>query len=145
MSLLDTMADIIATTQSHGLDICEIESADGEILRFRSRLVARTDDPHPIAIDASHRAGAWPEPTIIKADRMGYFSRQHPLGEGVPAAQGRAFSTGDPVAYLVVDDVIHAVTAPTDGSVLSLLASEGDLIGYGDPLYRFQQGARPTA
>lgn len=145
MSLLDTMADIIATTQSHGLDVCEIELADGEVLRFRCRPAARTDDPHPIEIDASHRAGAQPEPTIIKADRMGFFSRQHPLGECVPAAEGRVFSTGDPVAYLVVDDVIHAITAPADGSVLSVLASEGDLIGYGDSLYRFQESARPTA
>ncbi len=50
---------------------------------------------------------------------------------------------GDPVALLRTGALLLHVAAPVDGTVLDVVASEGEVVGHGTPLLHLQGNAAP--
>jgi biotin carboxyl carrier protein len=101
------------------------DRADAEVVRVDARAETCTSD-----IPSAAAAGV----TIVGAPCVGVLRHRHPLrGEPLVAA-GMHVVAGQALALLQIGHTLVPALAPRDGVVGRVLASDGDALGYGDPL-----------
>lgn len=94
--------------------------------RLRLRFVAE-DRPEPTPSE--------PTPSLAAAPSPGRFRPLHPL-EGLPRfSEGDRVRKGETIAYVEANGVLLPVTAAADLTLGRALASDGDAVGWGTPLY----------
>jgi acetyl-CoA carboxylase biotin carboxyl carrier protein len=71
---------------------------------------------------------------LIASPGVGHFLHAHPVHETPLVGQNEPVTTGQPLGLLQVGAILLPVVAPRDGIVASIVASDGSLVGYGDPL-----------
>ena len=72
----------------------------------------------------------------VTAPCPGVFLLRHPLREEALAAPGTA-AAGTVLGLLRAGPLLVQVATPVAGTLLAVDAVEGDLVGYGSPLFRF--------
>lgn len=75
--------------------------------------------------------------SAIVALRVGLFLTRHPLDADPLVSAGSAVKRGQLVAFVAVDDKLHAVYSPEDGVLGPVLVEPGTLVGYGEKLFAF--------
>ncbi len=74
----------------------------------------------------------------VSSPALGRLLLRHPMASEPLAAAGSRVAAGDILALLEAGNVLIPVEAPCDGIVLRLLAAEGDVIGFDDPLLEIE-------
>jgi len=87
--------------------------------------------------DTGGAAVARPLRTILSPG-MGIFTLRHPVAAAPYVGVGQKVAAGEVVALLAVGPVLTAVESPCDGVVRRVLAEEGAVIGYEDPLFEIE-------
>ncbi|MDR6871754.1 acetyl-CoA carboxylase biotin carboxyl carrier protein [Bosea sp. BE125] len=75
---------------------------------------------------------------IVTARGPGQFQDRHPAREKPFVRAGDSVRSGDILALVRTGPVYAPVTAPRDGRVEQILATAGDLVGFGSPLFRIR-------
>jgi acetyl-CoA carboxylase biotin carboxyl carrier protein len=75
---------------------------------------------------------------VVPAPGMGILRLSHPQRDEPFIAPGANVEKGQVMAFLRNGILLDEVTADRAGRVISVLAEEGDLIGYGQPLFELQ-------
>lgn len=121
-----TFAEIEAIVRR--LDGQDIASADIRVgaamlkLRFSDKEAA---DPVP----------AEPPPILAGAPSPGRFRPVHPLENAPRFSQGQAVGKGETIAFVEANGLLLPVIAAADLTLGRMLASDGDAVGWGTPLY----------
>lgn len=71
---------------------------------------------------------------MANAPCMGFFSRHHPDGLFATPDVGDLVGGSGIVGFVRDDGLLLPVRAPASGRLTGILAMEGSLVGYGDPL-----------
>lgn len=75
---------------------------------------------------------------VYKSADIGHFRLTHPQ-RGEPCVQpGAKVANGETLGYLQCGDLLREVRSDREGTIARVLAVEGELIGYGQPLYEWQ-------
>jgi acetyl-CoA carboxylase biotin carboxyl carrier protein len=81
--------------------------------------------PPGTAADAVHPKVA------VRAESVGRFLHAHPLHEAPLAAPGTPVVRGQAIGLLQVGALLLPVSAPHDGTIATLVADDGSVVGYG--------------
>lgn len=121
---LARLEHLAQTLRDSGAEVLEFAEGDTRItLRARSRPGATPSTaPRP-----------QPSPQA-RAPIFGHFRAAHPLTHIPTAAVGATVKAGDILGFVELEDALHPVIAPADGTVTALLAEDGALVGYGAAL-----------
>jgi acetyl-CoA carboxylase biotin carboxyl carrier protein len=134
MMTLEQIALLIRQTELRRVATFEYEE-DGCVLRLASHAGAAK----AAETRAEDRAGTAPAPSFIRAPAAGFFHVAHPLRPEPGAAPGIRTREGQIVGFLQVGPVLRPVTG-SDGVVDTCVAAEGELAGFGAPLFRLARG-----
>lgn len=123
---------IVQLLKRHSLETFEFEQA-GACLRLTLGGVspASASASTPVSPNLEARE-------IVSAPGMGVLRLSHPQRDEPFIAPGANVEKGQVMAFLQNGVVLDEVTADRAGRVTSVLAAEGDLIGYGQPLFELQ-------
>ncbi len=133
MTISDHIAKIASWLSAAEIDACELIGPDYRVC-LRREVTGRSAGLGS-AGTRSEIAGA--ENTLrdhIPSPGVGRFLHTHPVHEVPLVATNEAVTTGQPLGLLQVGPILLPVVAPRDGIVAAILASDGSLVGYGDPL-----------
>jgi len=125
---------IVQLLKRHSLETFEFEQA-GACLRLALGGVS------PASASASASTPVSPNLAahgIVSAPGMGILRLSHPQRDEPFITAGANVEKGQVMAFLQNGVVLDEVTADRAGRVTSVLAAEGDLIGYGQPLFELQ-------
>jgi acetyl-CoA carboxylase biotin carboxyl carrier protein len=131
----DYIATIAASLISAGIEEFELTGPDQ---RVRLRL-GRALQPSflPESLRSSGRvAESDARRDLIASPSVGVFLHAHPSHERPFVAPGEQVSAGQLVGLLQIGAILLPVTAPNDGTIAAILASDGSPVGYADPLIR---------
>ncbi len=81
---------------------------------------------------------ARPEQTerVVKAPTFGLFRPAHPLRRVAEVAVGDQVGAHCILGFVEADSTLLAITAESAGTVSMVLCKEGELVGYGQPVFR---------
>lgn len=74
------------------------------------------------------------EPKLVRSPGIGRFLRAHPLHREPLVQPDQPVKAGQPVGLLRNGTVLIPVPAPRAGIVAEIVAAEGALLGWGDPV-----------
>lgn len=119
---------VIALMEKHGIGAFDYEQGSIAIRLTRGSagaISAGTERPE------SQNA-----PTaLIRSPCVGHVLHAHPASATGPAPLPRAAAKGDVVAYIRTGTTLRAVIAERDCLLQRAVASEGEGVGYADPLF----------
>ncbi|MBP6018882.1 MAG: hypothetical protein KA735_05275 [Burkholderiaceae bacterium] len=128
-----------------GVDVVEVEE-EGYLVRIRV-------DSRPAIGQADARPAATPddvtEPkdtSIVRSQALGIFRLSHPTTLPTAIAKGDAVTQDQVLALLELGETLSPVSAPADGILAAILASDGQIVDYGMPLFQInpaQGGDKP--
>jgi acetyl-CoA carboxylase biotin carboxyl carrier protein len=131
---LDHAARIAAWLAATDIDALELTGAAGHLrLRRGGRPAVTPDEPasdgigEVPAVEAGHDA--------VPSPGFGLFLHAHPLHEAALVRAGERVTAGQVLGFLRIGALLEPVRAPRDGVVSAVLAPDGSLVGYGDPLF----------
>jgi acetyl-CoA carboxylase biotin carboxyl carrier protein len=125
-SPLTRIPDLAAWLAASGLAELELRGPDGQVRLVRGG--------QAVAAPAAPGPRPKPAPGLVRSPGVGHFLTAHPLRAEPLAAPGERVAAGQPVGLLRVGSLLLAVTAPCAGTLIRVVAPEGALVGYGDPL-----------
>lgn len=124
-SLLD---DLLRRMLAAGLRELEVEEGS---VRIAMRL---GDGLHaPSAVAAT--------PVKVTTHAIGRFRTSHPRRPGAGVKPGDLVQAGTILGYLEIGPTLTGIVAPTGGTVAEVLVSEGQLLGYGAPVFTLNKEA----
>ena len=130
MSLTVTdLDDILAGMMAAGLS--HLSYSDG-----RDSISMRLDSTAAVPSSASSAPPA-SQPETILTTSMGRLAFAHPGRPQDIAAEGRMVGAGQAVAYVISGHAITAVAVQEPGTLGRRLRDEGDIVGYGTPVFEF--------
>ena len=122
-----------------GTDIVLVElSGPGTMIRVRrdsAAAAAGATRPMPeLSIAPQPQQSPQPKPMVVRAGSVGIVLHAHPLRKEPLVRAGQPVVAGQAVALLKIGTVLLVVPAPRPGVVLRVIAPDGSVAGYGDPL-----------
>ena len=97
--------------------------------------------PSGVVAPAPVPAAAREPPALVKAAAMGHFRAAHPDGLFPACVAGDAVARAQVLGFVQVRLLLLPVAAPRAGRLARVLAAEGDLVGYGTPLFELGDDA----
>jgi len=93
-----------------------------------------------VSLDLGEMAEAARPRTLetVVSPGMGVFTLKHPIAASPYVTEGQVVAEGDVMALLAIGPVLTAVKAPRDGTVRSVLAREGAVVGFEDRLFELE-------
>ncbi|MGD7070892.1 acetyl-CoA carboxylase biotin carboxyl carrier protein [Acetobacter sp. AAB5] len=120
-----------------GLSSLELSNAQGT--RFCICVETATDSSKPEntpeLLSLNTQAGT---DITVTAPYFGHLLLHNPVTKETFAPVGSSVCAGAIVAILEIEDMTVPVTASGNGTVAHVLAKEGDLVGYGQPILKLQ-------
>lgn len=126
----DILARMIAAGLSH------LSYSDG-----RDSISMRLDLASAVPLSAAAPLPA-NEPETISTASMGRLVFAHPGRPEDVATEGLVVGAGQAVAYVIAGHAITAVVAQKAGTLGQRLRDEGDIAGYGTPIFEFAAHGR---
>jgi acetyl-CoA carboxylase biotin carboxyl carrier protein len=127
----EVLADLAAHLEAHNVRAVEITTTDG-----RLEIIAAAGTGRSVTRAAPAISPARPETTLAKAPTAGTFLPGHPLRPGSTIKAGRTVSEGETVAFVRTGHILLPVIAEKAGTVATVAAEPGTLVGYGTPLFK---------
>jgi acetyl-CoA carboxylase biotin carboxyl carrier protein len=130
---ISDIAEIASCLSAAGIATCELKGPD-------YRLCLRRSVQAPVIATVSVRSESDPavpdnEPgNLVASPSVGLFLHAHPVHETRLVEPNEPVSAGQPLGLLQVGPILLPVVSPRDGVVASIIAADGSLVGYGDPL-----------
>ncbi|MFZ6762292.1 hypothetical protein [Pseudoroseomonas sp. WGS1072] len=126
--LTGSLAGLLALMRATG--VTELELAEG-------------DTALRLSLPSRPLAGAVPEATpraapaveTVHAVAFGILLLRHPAETRDPPAAGDTVARGDILAYLAVGPLLQPVVAPCDGAIEAVRGRDGEIAGFGAPLF----------
>ena len=129
--LVARIAELERMLAGSGITVLTLTEA-GETITLR-----RDAAPSAEAAPSLPSTPAPPVPGLsVTASCPGVFLLRHPLRDEPLAVPGQAVTAGTVLGLLRAGPLLVAVAAPVAGVLLAVEAAEGDLVGYGTPLFR---------
>lgn len=128
---LDHVADIAAWLAATDIDCLELTGPAGH-LRLR-----RGGEPEVTADRTGDEPLAEDESVAMPSAGFGIFLHAHPLHKMPLVQAGDSVAAGQALGFLKIGPLLVPVPAPHDGVVSDIVAQDGTLVGFGDPLFRF--------
>ncbi|MFZ6047380.1 acetyl-CoA carboxylase biotin carboxyl carrier protein [Pseudomonas sp. CR3202] len=126
--------EIASLLNRRGLEAIEFEQGNAAL-----RMVRGAKGPsNVIHAPAPEAAEAVAKAMICHSPGMGFLRLIHPQREAPNVAVGDHVGDGETLAYLQCGALLREVTANCSGTVKQLLAVEGELVGFGQPLFEFE-------
>lgn len=157
----DDLVELVRAVRAAGIDYLEIEApdfrltlgGDGRPVDERPAPVAepvREQPAEPVPEPAPEASAVEPETTpsvpdgcvAVPASMVGVFYRRPEPGAPPFVDVGTSVGGGATLALIEVMKLFNAVTSPTDGVVESILADDGQLVEYGQPLFVLRVAGR---
>ena len=79
--------------------------------------------------------------TLIKANSLGRFRAAHPDGLFPACPIGAAVERAQILGFLQIGTLLLPVTAPRAGRLACVIATDGDVVGYGTLLFEINHGS----
>ncbi|WP_417723308.1 biotin/lipoyl-containing protein [Salipiger sp.] len=127
---LDALRDALIRAGGASLEL--------EIGDVRICMVPATTRSAPHATIPAAPEAEPPAPTI-DSDGPGIFRAADPAGGGALAAPGTEVSPGQIVGLLQAGAALWPVTSTRAGRIEAVLVADGEIVGYGTPLYRLSR------
>jgi acetyl-CoA carboxylase biotin carboxyl carrier protein len=127
---LDHVAEIATLLAATDIDCLELTGPAGHLrLRRGSEPKVRAGgiDDEPLAED---------ETVAMSSPGLGIFLHAHPLHDTPLVQADDSVAAGQVLGFLKIGPLLVPVPAPHDGVVLDIVAQDGTLVGFGDPLFR---------
>ena len=128
---LDHVAEIAAWLAATDIDCLELTGPAGH-LRLR-----RGGEPEVTAVGTGDGPLAEDETVAMPSPGFGIFLHAHPLHETPLVRAGDSVAAGQVLGFLKIGPLLVPVPAPHEGVVSAIVAQDGALVGFGDPLFRF--------
>ncbi len=126
---IEAIESLILGLRASGVEACEIRQQGGE------RLLLRLGAEGPAAKPAQ-ACSAQCGPMLV-SDGMGIYRSAHPFLSQVAALEvGSQVGQADVIGFLQVGERLQALRSAHAGSVAEILVGDGDLVGYGQALFR---------
>jgi acetyl-CoA carboxylase biotin carboxyl carrier protein len=134
MNQAERIAGLATLLEGTGIALLELTGPD-EAIRLR-----RDAASHEVAVSLAVAIDdARP---VIRAPSVGVFRERHPTHDTPLVERGQTVEPGDVVGLIQVGMLLLHVLAPAGGVVADVLAVDGDIVGYGAPLFKMTE-ARP--
>jgi acetyl-CoA carboxylase biotin carboxyl carrier protein len=127
---LDHIAEIAALLAATDIDCLELTGPAGH-LRLR-----RGGEPEVASGGTGDKPGAEDETVAMPSPGFGIFLHAHPLHETPLVQADDSVAAGQLLGFLKIGPLLIPVPAPYDGVVSDIVARDGTLVGFGDPLFR---------
>lgn len=144
MELNDIFA-LMDRLEGSSLTRLELEDGDFKLVLDRtapSVSAAAAPAPVPAAAPAPaepvREQEAQPEGAVIRAPLVGTFYAASAPGAAPFAPVGAAVKKGQTVCILEAMKMMSEVPAPADGVIAEVLAADGELVGFDQPLFRLK-------
>ncbi|MCI6255348.1 MAG: acetyl-CoA carboxylase biotin carboxyl carrier protein [Clostridiales bacterium] len=142
MELNDIFA-LMDRLEGSSLTRLELEDGDFKLVLDRaapSVSAAAAPAPVPAAapVQPIRTQEAPPEGTVIRAPLVGTFYAASAPGAAPFAPVGTAVKKGQTVCILEAMKMMSEVPAPADGVIAEVLAADGELVGFDQPLFRLK-------
>jgi acetyl-CoA carboxylase biotin carboxyl carrier protein len=128
---LDHVAAIAAWLAATDIDYLELAGPAGH-LRLR-----RGGEPDVTAGGTGDGPLAEDETVAMPSPGFGIFLHAHPLHETPLVRAGDSVAAGQLLGFLKVGPLLVPVPAQHEGVITAIVAQDGALVGFGDPLFRF--------
>ena len=135
-SPLDHVAEIAASLAATDIDCLELTGPAG-YLRLRRGSEPASTLQRPAADEVAETPVAEAKHDALPSPGCGAFRHAHPLHETALVRAGERVTAGQVLGFLQIGALLIPARAPRDGVVSAVLATDGSLVGYGDPLVEF--------
>ncbi|KXU82324.1 hypothetical protein CI15_32765 [Paraburkholderia monticola] len=131
--ILADIAIILNRLEATTVTECAIEEGATSVRIKFDRISGPHSRLHTAETTFNNTASVNPETCVVRAPSTGVLRLTHPLSSGRHESPSEV-RQGQHLGYLDVDSVLTAIVSPTDGATLTLLSTEGELIGFGQPI-----------
>jgi acetyl-CoA carboxylase biotin carboxyl carrier protein len=125
------IAELASWLSAAGIATCELTGPD---YRLCLRRGVRAGATARVSTDSRPDTSRRETPEVVSAPGVGVFLHAHPVHETRLAEPNGRVLAGQPLGLLQVGPLLLPVISPRDGTVASIIAPDGALVGYGDPL-----------
>lgn len=132
---LQTLESIAALLQRHNLSFIEYEHA-GVAVRLEG--AARSGHPVAQSVVPVSTPGTQRPARHVTAPGFGTLHLTHPQRSQPAVQTGGQVRAGDVVAWLECGPLLQEVTAQHGGTVVAIMAEQGALVGYAQPLFELE-------
>ncbi|MFW5734534.1 MAG: acetyl-CoA carboxylase biotin carboxyl carrier protein [Oceanidesulfovibrio sp.] len=136
--------EIIAIAEKYDLDALEVEDETGAVRVVRrsagsapaQAVREHSEKPDPYASGAPNKRSSLPEGVeAIPSPMVGIFSTIPPGEDCAPVQQGDCVTTGQALGYVEAMKMSTEVSTPLAGTLVEILAADGQAVQFGDPLF----------
>lgn len=140
----DRIEEIIGIAEKYDLDALDVEDEAGAVrVVRRSAGVApaqavreNSETPAQSATDAPDKRGPLPDGIeAVPSPMVGIFSTVPPGEDCAPVQQGDCVTTGQALGYVEAMKMSTEVSASRDGTLVEILAADGQAVQFGDALF----------
>ena len=148
---LDEIKEFINLLEDSSLSVFEIQKEDGSKIRLEKAQPAQqivntipvangVASPAPVApvvesAPASPAAPVADNSKTIDAPIVGVFYAASAPGKAPYVSAGKKVKKGDVVCIIEAMKCMNEIQAEEDGEIVEILANDGDLVEYGQPLF----------
>ena len=150
---LDEIKEFISLLEDSSLSVFEIQKEDGSKIRLEKAQPAQqivntipvangVAAPAPVASPAVESAPAAPAGPVadnsktIDAPIVGVFYAASAPGKAPYVSAGKKVKKGDVVCIIEAMKCMNEIQAEEDGEIVEVLVKDGELVEYGQPLFK---------
>lgn len=133
--------EFIEMLEGSSLSVLEIKNGDGSAIRLEkaiSAAPASVNESAPVAAPAAPAAPSAPvaEGKTINSPIVGVFYAAPSPDSNPYVSVGQKISKGDTICIVEAMKCMNEIQSELDGEVTEVLVKDGDLVEYGQPLFR---------
>jgi len=132
-SPLSHAAEIAAWLAGTDITTLELIGPDGQLRLQRNGAGGAFVAVDPAEPPPQAAAASGPGEKVLSV-HVGNLLRAHPLHDVPLVLSGQTVATGQAIALVQVGPLLLPVVAPRDGTIADVLATDGQLVGYGDAI-----------
>jgi biotin carboxyl carrier protein len=128
------IASLVAALEAAGVDGIEIEQHGCKV-----RIVVDHEVPGTARRFKTSTPSRTMQPGNVVAPIAGVFCSDHPAVAVRSPGSPLEVEAGEPLGFIRIGPILLPITAATPGVLTRRIAEDGALVGYGDPLFEFEQ------
>lgn len=151
MYSIDELKEIISAIDNSSVTNLSIKSADGEKIVIKKEIITAQTSPVTTTVETNNKTTVYSNVEtsqkdgtneenfkVIKSPMVGvFYSSSSP--EAKPFVQiGSKISIGDTVCIIEAMKLMNEVTADINGEIIDICVSNGDVVEYGQPLFKIK-------
>lgn len=134
---LNELQQLIASLEASGLRSLEL-CRPGERVKLtlceNNEVLIESGDTAAAPSPAAVNSPAGPASTTLLTESAGFFLAAHPMRNKPWVSVGDTVKKNDVLGLLKIGQIYAPITAPADGVITQILASDGALLGFGAPV-----------